>query len=37
MGSTFTGSVRVIREPYDIELEAFEDRIKIVVSVEYSG
>ena len=36
-GTTITGSVRVIREPYDMELEPFEDRIKIVVSVEYSG
>jgi hypothetical protein len=36
-GTIITGSVRVIREPYDIELEAFDDRVKIVVSVEYSG
>lgn len=36
-GTTITGSVRVVREPYDFELDAMDDRIKIVVSVEYSG
>lgn len=29
--------VRVIREPYDMELETMDDRLMVVVTVEYSG
>lgn len=36
-GTTLTGRVRVIREPYDMELETMDDRLMVVVTVEYSG
>jgi hypothetical protein len=36
-GTGLIGSVRVIREPYDMELETEGDRLMVVVSVEYSG
>jgi len=36
-GTSLIGSVRVIREPYDMELETEDDRLMVVVSVEYSG
>lgn len=36
-GTTLTGQVRVIRQPYDMELETMDDRLMVVVTVEYSG
>lgn len=36
-GQTITGMVRVIRTPYDMELDPRDDRMSIVVTIEYSG
>lgn len=36
-GTTLIDNVRVIREPYDMELETMDDRLMVVVTVEYSG
>ena len=36
-GTTLTGQVRVVRQPYDMELEIESDRLMVVVSIEYSG
>lgn len=36
-GTTLTGQVRVVRQPYDMELETDDDRMMVVVTVEYSG
>ncbi|AGH31821.1 tail terminator [Salicola phage CGphi29] len=36
-GESLTGSVRVSRNPYDLELDAGDDRLMIAVTVEYEG
>lgn len=36
-GTQIDGNVRVVRQPYDMELEIESDRIMVVVSIEYSG
>lgn len=36
-GTTLSGQVRVTREPYDMELQTEDDRLMVVVTVEYSG
>lgn len=36
-GTLLTGSVRVIRSPYEMDLDTEPDRLSMVVSVEYSG
>lgn len=36
-GTVFSDRVRVIRAPYDMELEPEPSKLSIVVSVEYSG
>lgn len=36
-GAALVDRVRVVREPYDMELETEDDRLMVVVSIEYSG
>lgn len=36
-GTTLVDQVRVIRQPYDMELKPQDDRMMVVVTVEYSG
>lgn len=36
-GKTITGQVRVTRNPYDMELQTEDDRLMVVVTIEYSG
>lgn len=36
-GTTLTGRVRVIRSPYEMDLDTEPDRLSVIVSVEYSG
>ena len=36
-GTAITGQVRVVRQPYDMELESEDDRLMVVVTIEYSG
>jgi hypothetical protein len=36
-GTAIAGSVRVTRTPYDMQIEMDDDRIMVVVTIEYSG